>query len=117
MHREARASSRSALVPAGGAGARALIRRALAAHFEACASVQSRLTTPWEDDSLRRLYARLPSSDFSARALVTRSANLAVLPVSNVEWTELGEPRGVMATLARIGRRPEWAGPATEVTA
>ena len=95
----------------------ALIRRALPALLDAFVSIQSRLTTPWEDDSLCRLYSRLPSTDFSARALGTHPANLAVLAVSDVGWNDFGEPRRVMATLARTGLRPEWAGSAVEVTA
>lgn len=95
----------------------ALIRSALPALLDAFTSIQSRLTTPWEDESLRRLYSRLPTIDFSARALAAHPANLAVLAVSDVGWNDLGEPRRVMATLARIGLRPEWSGPEIGVTA
>jgi hypothetical protein len=37
----------------------------------------------------------------------SRPANLAVLRVSGVVWNDLGEPRRVMATLARAGIEPE----------
>jgi mannose-1-phosphate guanylyltransferase len=86
----------------------ALLRSAVPALHDAFASVESRLGTPREDESFRRLYARLPSTDFSRRVLATRPANLAVLPVSGVEWSDLGEPRGVMTRLARMGAHPEW---------
>lgn len=81
-----------------------LIRRELPALFDAFAPVQSRLTTGWENDSLRRLYARLPSTDFSARVLTTCPANLTVLPVRDVGWNDLGEPGRVTATLGQISQ-------------
>jgi len=86
-----------------------LMRNTVPALVAAFAGVESRLRTPSEDDSLRRLYARLTSTDFSKQVLATRPASLAVLPLSGVGWSDLGEPRRVMATLARIGMPPEWA--------
>ena len=86
-----------------------LIRLAIPRLVDAFAPVESRLSTPWEDDSVRRLYSGLPPADFSKDVLTPRAANLAVLPVTGVVWNDLGEPRRVMATLARIGMSPAWA--------
>ena len=86
-----------------------LIRDALPTLVDAFADVESRLSAPWEDESLRTLYARLPSTDFSRHVLARRSANLAVLPLNGVGWNDLGEPRRVLATLAHRGLLPEWA--------
>jgi mannose-1-phosphate guanylyltransferase len=91
-----------------------LIRRGLPALFDAFTPVQSRLTTSWEDDNLRRLYARLPSTDFSAHALTTRQANLTVLPVRDVGWNDLGEPGRVTATLVQISLLSESTGPTAQ---
>lgn len=77
-----------------------LIRRALPTLADAFAGVESRLSTPWEGESLRRLYSRLPPTDFSRDVLASRPADLAVLPLSGVGWNDLGEPRRVLATLA-----------------
>lgn len=88
-----------------------LIRHGLPSLFDAFAPVRSRLTTGWEDDSLRQLYARLPSTDFSAGALTTRAANLTVLPVRDVGWNDLGDPGRVTATLGQIIRLSESMGP------
>ncbi len=82
----------------------ALIRSAVPSLFGEFASVQSRLGTAWEEDALRRLYARRPSMDFSTRVLATRPAHLAVLPAGGMEWSDLGDPRRVMTTLAQISR-------------
>jgi len=86
----------------------ALIRSAAPGLFNSFAAVRLRLTTPWEDVSVRQLYSRLPSTDFSREVLAMCPASLAVLPLKGVEWSDLGEPRRVMATLARIGEQPEW---------
>ncbi len=68
------------------------------------------IDTSFEEKTIERLYAGLPSTGFSERVLVAeRPVNLAVLPVSGVEWSDLGEPRRVMETIARTGIRPQWA--------
>lgn len=85
------------------------MRRAVPGLVAAFAGVDSRLNTPWEEDGLRRLYSRLPSTDFSKEVLTMCPAKLAVLPLNGVGWNDLGEPRRVMTTLARIGMHPEWA--------
>ena len=86
-----------------------LIRQAVPRLAEAFTAAESNLHTSWEEASLRQVYSRLPSTDFANDVLKTRPANLAVLPLEGVGWNDLGEPRRVMATLARIGARPEWA--------
>jgi len=90
-----------------------LIRRAIPRLFDAFATVESRLSTPWEAESIRRLYSGLPPADFSKDVLMPRTIDLAVLPVKGVAWSDLGESRRVMATLARMGISPVWAGAST----
>jgi mannose-1-phosphate guanylyltransferase len=67
------------------AALRSLIRHAAPGLFEAFTSVESRLGTPWEDDSVRRVYARLPSTEFSKDVVASRPGNLAVLPLIGVD--------------------------------
>src|SRR2546426_5192328 len=69
----------------------------------------SRLTTPWEDASVRQLYSRLRPTDFSRQVLAVLPASLSVLALRGVAWSDLGEPCRVMSTLARTGERPQWA--------
>jgi hypothetical protein len=64
---------------------------------------------------VRRLYARLTSTSFSDRVLARPAANLAVLPVTGVSWSDWGQPRRVLATLARLGIEPGWAGRAARL--
>jgi mannose-1-phosphate guanylyltransferase len=59
-----------------------LIRHAAPGLCEAFTFVESRLGTPWEEDSVRRLYARLPSTEFSKDVVASRPGNLAVLPLA-----------------------------------
>ena len=46
--------------------------------------------------------------DFSKRILTTCPANLAILSLNGIEWSDLGAPSRVMATLTRSGARPGW---------
>lgn len=71
------------------AALRSLIRHAVPGLSDAFTSVESRLGTPWEDDSVRRLYARLPSTEFSKHVVASRPGNLAVLPLTGVGMREV----------------------------
>jgi hypothetical protein len=53
--------------------------------------------------SVRRLYADLPSSDFSRKVLEAAAENLAVLPVDG--WTDLGDC--ACGQSARFAWRPQ----------
>ena len=53
----------------------------------------------------RRVIQDLRPSDFSRRVLESAAPILSVLPVSNVGWSDLGEPHRVAKALAR----PRWS--------
>jgi mannose-1-phosphate guanylyltransferase len=69
------------------------------------------LGTPAEERVAREAYARTHARDFSREVLAARPPNLAVLPVRGVEWTDLGDPRRALATLARVPSGRERLGP------
>jgi mannose-1-phosphate guanylyltransferase len=71
--------------------------------------IPSELGTAYEQESVRSLYARLKPVDFSSEILARVPRNLAVLPVSGVAWSDLGEPQRVLDTLVRVGLQPRWA--------
>jgi hypothetical protein len=48
-------------------------------------------------------------ASFAADVLAARPANLAVLPVTGVQWSDWGRPARVLSTLAGLGIRPDWA--------
>jgi mannose-1-phosphate guanylyltransferase len=95
----------------------ALVKEALPDLYERFAAIRPAMGTSSEQEAVRALYAQIPSIDFSRHVLATCPANLAVLALNGVEWDDLGEPRRVMARLARIGMRPEWIRPEAAVIA
>jgi mannose-1-phosphate guanylyltransferase len=72
-------------------------------------AIQPILGTVFEQQTIERLYASISSTNFSDDVLARCPTNLAVLPVRDVEWSDLGEPRRVIDTFARMGIRPRWA--------
>ena len=88
----------------------ALVRSAAPDLASAFAAVQPAIGTGEEAPALEALYATLPPVGFSDRVLATRPANLAVLPVQGLAWSDWGQPARVLATLGRLGIRPAWAG-------
>jgi mannose-1-phosphate guanylyltransferase len=86
----------------------ALIRDTTPALFAAFAASRSAIGTQAEHAEIRRIYAGLAPSNFSDVVLASRPANLAVLPVSGVQWSDWGQPARVVATLDRLGVHPDW---------
>jgi mannose-1-phosphate guanylyltransferase len=89
----------------------ALIRAAAPDLYGAFMTAWRQRSTVGEREAMRSLYARLPSTNFSEDVLGTKTANLAVLPVRGVTWSDWGEPARVFGTLGRLGIRPQWAEP------
>jgi mannose-1-phosphate guanylyltransferase len=86
----------------------ALVRDTAPGLYGAFAARIGTLGTQVEQAELRKLYAGLSPSNFSDAVLVSRPSNLAVLPVSGVQWGDWGHPARVMATLNRMGVHPDW---------
>lgn len=86
-----------------------LIGRARPALREAFTPLRARIGTPWEDDAARSVYGRLPATDLSRHVFQASPESLAVLPVSGVDWTDLGDPGRVHEAQARLGREPALA--------
>lgn len=61
-----------------------------------------------EAKAVAKLYARLEETNFSHQVLARVPERLAVLKVSGVRWSDLGEPKRVMASLDAAGIRPHW---------
>lgn len=81
-----------------------MIRRAVPHVYYRFKSVRSKLNTDGEERGIRLLYDRLPSTNFSQQVLAVRPSDLAVLPVGEVGWKDLGEPHRVLCDLRKIGR-------------
>ena len=70
-----------------------------------------------EDRVARALYRKLMPQSFADDVLASRPANLAVLPVEGVRWSDWGQPKRVIEMLGRLGIEPAWAGRAAALTA
>lgn len=79
-----------------------MISRATPELYGEFLAVWSHLNTASGEETLRALYDRLPSVNFSQQVLAVRPQDLAVLSVSGVGWSDLGEPSRVLTTLARL---------------
>lgn len=55
-----------------------------------------------EDEAARVVYGRLATTDFSRGVLQPRADDLAVLPVTGIGWSDLGEPMRVVTTQRRL---------------
>lgn len=89
-----------------------LMKHAVPALFQAFDGARPVINTESEPETFSALYMTIASTDFSERVLAPRAANLAVLRVSGVAWSDLGDPSRVMATLAGAGIEREWTRPA-----
>jgi mannose-1-phosphate guanylyltransferase len=72
-------------------------------------AVREKLGTQCEQKTVELLYAGIADTNFSQDVLARSAVNLAVLPVRDVEWSDLGEPKRVIQALARSGVHPRWA--------
>jgi mannose-1-phosphate guanylyltransferase len=57
-----------------------------------------------EEDVLRTVYRDLPAVDFSRDVLAEFPTELAVLPVAGVGWSDLGDPKRLLAALSASDR-------------
>jgi mannose-1-phosphate guanylyltransferase len=80
-----------------------MTKRALGELYDSFAKVVSTFDSEAEQSAIRELYSRIPDTNFSHEVLAIRPADLAVMRVGEVGWSDLGEPARVLATLARIG--------------
>lgn len=81
---------------------------ALPGLYVAFRKVRATFGTVFEERTLERLYKDLPVSTFSDDVLMRHNANLGVLAVAGVQWSDLGDPQRVMETLNRLGAQPPW---------
>ena len=67
------------------------------------------LGTLFEEEVIGRFYQSLRSADFSRQVLEPAAHSLSVLPVSNVGWSDLGQPHRLAHAIARCGTRQKEA--------
>jgi len=64
--------------------------------------------TSAERATVRSLYAWITDVNFSSEVLQKATGELFVLRVSDVVWSDWGEPQRVLGTLENLGLQPDW---------
>lgn len=75
----------------------ALIERSAPALYRAFIGATDALGAPAENEAFRKLYTGLTPADFSRDVLAADRSDLAVLPVSGVDWSDVGDPARLYA--------------------
>lgn len=73
-------------------------------------SVRATFDTALEPQVIDRLYKDIPEVNFSSAVLEECPVNLAVMPVRQVQWSDLGDPNRVLDTWNNTGFKPQWVG-------
>lgn len=86
-----------------------MTRAAMPDMYEAFAAITSTFETAAERKALTDLYSQIQDSNFSHDVLAARPADLMVMRVGDVGWSDLGEPNRVLSALARTGAQLQLA--------
>ena len=86
-----------------------MTRAALPEMYSAFAAITPAFATAHEHKAVAELYSHLDDSNFSQQVLAARSADLMVMRVADVGWSDLGEPNRVLSALARVGMQSQFA--------
>ena len=86
-----------------------MTRAALPEMYAEFAAVTTKFHTAAEPQALAEVYSRIEDSNFSHQVLAVRPEDLMVMRVGDVGWSDLGEPKRVFSTLARMGVESELA--------
>jgi mannose-1-phosphate guanylyltransferase len=86
-----------------------LARVTMPALWDVFAPLRAAIGSGREGAGAQDVYRALDSRSFSSEVLNSCPRNLAVLPVTGVEWSDWGSPARVLRTLAQLGISPAWA--------
>ena len=81
-----------------------LIAKALPDLYSALSGVRPFFGGAAEGEILQTIYRQLRSADFSASVLAAYPAEFSVLPVKGVSWSDLGDPKRLLAAISNSGR-------------
>ena len=81
-----------------------LIARAIPELYRVFSKVQPLFGSAAENEILQIIYPRLLSVDFSASVLANFPTEFSVLPVNGVNWSDLGDPKRMVAAISNRGR-------------
>jgi mannose-1-phosphate guanylyltransferase len=81
----------------------ALIARALPDLYRSFSAVRATLATSLEAQAIKSLYRELQTADFSYCVLRKVFSSMVVVPVTGLEWSDLGTPERLLGVLRRTG--------------
>ncbi len=79
-----------------------MIRKSAAELYEQFDAVKSKLSTSEEVSAIKTLYENLPDTNFSTEVLTKSAKDLAVIPMNDSKWSDLGSPHRLLSTLSEI---------------
>jgi mannose-1-phosphate guanylyltransferase len=85
-----------------------LIEKHLPELYRLFAASSAAFGTAAEKSTVRALYAWIADVNFSSEVLEKATGALYVLRVSDVVWSDWGEPQRVLGTLENLGVRTDW---------
>jgi mannose-1-phosphate guanylyltransferase len=86
-----------------------MTRAAMPEMYAAFTALTPNFETTNEHRALAEFYSQIEDSNFSQQVLAVRPADLMVMRVGDVGWSDLGEPNRVLSALARLGVQTELA--------
>jgi mannose-1-phosphate guanylyltransferase len=81
-----------------------LIARAIPELYSLFSGIQPFFGGPVEEEILETIYPQISSADFSACVLANFPTEFSVLPVSGINWSDLGDPKRLVAAISNPGR-------------
>ncbi|MEJ2108637.1 MAG: sugar phosphate nucleotidyltransferase [Acidobacteriota bacterium] len=66
-----------------------------------------------ENDVLETIYKIIPSQNFSTGLLSHATANIGVMPMNDVLWSDWGSEKRIVETLVQMGKQPNFPSPAS----
>jgi mannose-1-phosphate guanylyltransferase len=85
-----------------------MFRRHLPGMYRMFAAAAQTFGTSQESATIRSIYNWIEDANFSSQVLERSAADLMVMRVGNVGWSDWGEPQRVIGTLNTLGVRTEW---------
>lgn len=85
-----------------------LIKKHLPEIYRIFNSVSKSIGTSSELKTMNSLYSWINEINFSSEVLQKSAKELSVMRISNVTWSDLGEPQRVFGTLTNLGLQPNW---------
>ena len=85
-----------------------IIKRELPSHYRMFKASESAFETFAERQAIQTLYNWINEVNFSSEVLEKCTKELYVMRVSDVSWSDWGEPQRVLGTLSSLGVKMEW---------